>query len=69
MTGIILNVDDVCQLAAPRGCVMPAAIFDLHDQLGELVIDNPPLNRFSGALIADLRVAAEQAAVSDLGRF
>jgi enoyl-CoA hydratase/carnithine racemase len=44
---------------------MPAATFELHDQLGEIVIDNPPLNLFSEGLIADLRAAAEQAAVSE----
>jgi hypothetical protein len=32
---------------------MPAAVFALHDQLGEIVIDNPPLNLFSDVLIAD----------------
>jgi hypothetical protein len=29
---------------------MTAAAFELHDQLGEIVIDNPPLNVFSEAL-------------------
>ena len=42
---------------------MPAAAFELRDQLGEIVIDNPPLNLFSEGLIADLRAAAERAAV------
>jgi enoyl-CoA hydratase/carnithine racemase len=42
-----------------------AAAFELHDQLGEIVIDNPPLNLFSEGLIADLRAAAEQAAASE----
>ena len=44
---------------------MPAATFELRDQLGEIVIHNPPLNLFSKGLIADLRAAAEQAAVSE----
>jgi enoyl-CoA hydratase len=44
---------------------MPAAAFELHDQLGEIVIDNPPLNLFSQSLIADLGAAAERAAASD----
>jgi enoyl-CoA hydratase len=44
---------------------MPAAAFELRDQLGEIVIDNPPHNLLSQDLIADLRVAAEQAALSD----
>jgi hypothetical protein len=44
---------------------MPAAAFELRDQLGEIVIDNPPLNLFSEGLIADLRTAAERAAVSE----
>jgi enoyl-CoA hydratase/carnithine racemase len=43
---------------------MPAATFELRDQLGEIAIDNPPLNLFSERLIADLRAAAEQAAAS-----
>jgi enoyl-CoA hydratase/carnithine racemase len=45
---------------------MPAASFQRHDQLGELVIDNPPMNRFSSELIADLRHAVDQAAGADL---
>lgn len=44
---------------------MPAAAFELRDQLGEIVIDNPPLNLFSETLIADLHAAAEQAAASE----
>jgi enoyl-CoA hydratase/carnithine racemase len=44
---------------------MPAAAFELHGQLGEIVIDNPPLNLFSERLIADLQTAAEQAAGSE----
>ena len=44
---------------------MPAATFELDDQLGEIVIENPPLNLFNEALIADLRAAAEEAAQSD----
>ena len=43
----------------------PAATFEATDQLGEIVIDNPPLNLFSERLIADLRAAAQQAAASD----
>jgi hypothetical protein len=43
---------------------MPAAVLELHDRLGEIVIDNPPLNLFSEDLIADLRAAAEQAVTS-----
>ncbi len=31
---------------------MPAAAFELRDQLGEIVIDSPPLNLFSKELIA-----------------
>jgi enoyl-CoA hydratase len=44
---------------------MTTAAFALHDQLGEIVIDNPPLNLFSGRLIADLRGAAQQATTSE----
>jgi len=44
---------------------VPAAAFELRGQLGEIVIDNPPLNLFSEGLIADLRAAAERAAVSE----
>jgi enoyl-CoA hydratase/carnithine racemase len=43
---------------------MSAAAFELQDQLGEIVIDNPPLNLFSEGLV-DLRTAAEQAAASE----
>jgi enoyl-CoA hydratase/carnithine racemase len=65
MTRIILNVDDGRHLAAKPAAVMPAAAFELHDRLGEIVIDNPPLNLFSADLIADLHSAAEQAAASE----
>ena len=41
---------------------MPAAAFELRDQLGEIVIDTPPGNLFRKDLIADLRTAAERAA-------
>jgi enoyl-CoA hydratase len=69
MTRIILNLDDDHQLAAnlarEHRPVMPAAAFELNDQLGEIVIDNPPLNLFSARLIADLRAAVQQAAASE----
>jgi enoyl-CoA hydratase/carnithine racemase len=69
MTRIILDLDDGRQLAAnlarEHRPVMPAAAFELHDQLGEIVIDNPPLNLFSAGLIADLRAAVQQAATSE----
>jgi enoyl-CoA hydratase len=45
---------------------MPLASFQCHDQLGEIVIDNPPLNLFSEALIADLRAAVDDAAGADI---
>jgi enoyl-CoA hydratase/carnithine racemase len=45
---------------------MPAATFQRHDQLGEIVLDNPPLNLFSETLIADLRTAAEEASGTDV---
>jgi enoyl-CoA hydratase len=44
---------------------VPTATFELHHELGEIVIDNPPLNLFSEALIADLRDAVEQATASE----
>jgi enoyl-CoA hydratase/carnithine racemase len=44
---------------------MPLANFHRHDHLGEIVIDNPPLNLFSEALIADLRAAVDDAAGAD----
>jgi enoyl-CoA hydratase/carnithine racemase len=34
--------------------------------LGEIVIDSPPLNLFSGGLLADLRAAINEAAESDI---
>ena len=45
---------------------MPTATFQRRDQLGEIVIDNPPINLFSEALIADLRNAVDEAAGSDI---
>jgi enoyl-CoA hydratase len=69
MTRIILDLDDGHQLAANLARddrpLMHAAAFELHDQLGEIVIDNPPLNLFSQRLIADLRAAVKRAAASE----
>jgi enoyl-CoA hydratase/carnithine racemase len=45
---------------------MPAVSFERHDQLGEIVLDNPPLNLFGESLITHLRVAVEEAAASDV---
>ena len=45
---------------------MALARFERHDSLGEIVIDSPPLNLFSAAVIADLRSAVEEAARSDV---
>jgi enoyl-CoA hydratase/carnithine racemase len=45
---------------------MPLANFQQNDQLGEIVIDNPPMNLFSGQLLTDLRAAVDEAAESDI---
>jgi enoyl-CoA hydratase/carnithine racemase len=45
---------------------MSLVAFKQDDQLGEIVIDSPPLNLFSEQLLADLRSAVEQAAATDL---
>jgi enoyl-CoA hydratase/carnithine racemase len=45
---------------------MPAATFERNDQVGEIVIDNPPRNLFNAALIADLRAAVDEAAATDV---
>jgi enoyl-CoA hydratase len=45
---------------------MPLVTFQRNDRLGEIVLDNPPLNLFSRALIADLRAAVAEAADSDI---
>jgi enoyl-CoA hydratase/carnithine racemase len=45
---------------------MPLATFQRNDQLGEIVINSPPLNLFSGELLADLRAAVNDAADSDI---
>jgi enoyl-CoA hydratase len=45
---------------------MPLVTFQRDDQLGEIVIDSPPLNLFSGILLADLRTALDEAADSDI---
>ncbi len=37
---------------------MPLATFRRNDRLGEIVIDSPPLNLFSGELLADQRARA-----------
>jgi enoyl-CoA hydratase len=69
MTRIILDLDDGHQLAGNLArddrTVTPAAVFELRDQLGEIVIDNPPLNLFSQGLIADLHAAVQEAAASE----
>src|SRR6201984_2982362 len=46
---------------------MPLVTFDQDDQLGEIVIDNPPLNLFSGDMLSDLGSADEQRANSKTG--
>lgn len=45
---------------------MPLVSFQQIDQLGEIVIDNPPQNLFGGELLADLGAAVEEAAASDI---
>jgi enoyl-CoA hydratase/carnithine racemase len=45
---------------------MSAAAFERHDQLGEIILDSPPLNLFSEELIDGLRAAVEEAATSDV---
>jgi hypothetical protein len=43
---------------------MPLVTFEEHDQLGETVISNPPLNRFTLEAITDLSNAVKAAATS-----
>src|SRR5258708_35357089 len=45
---------------------MPLVTFKQEDQLGEIVIDNPPLNLFNANVLSDLRSAVDQAAHSDI---
>jgi enoyl-CoA hydratase/carnithine racemase len=45
---------------------MPLATFQQDGSLGEIIIDSPPLNLFSGYLLADLSAAFDQAAASDI---
>jgi enoyl-CoA hydratase len=45
---------------------MPLVTFQRDDQLGEIVIDSPPLNLFSGDLLADLRTGINEAAGTDI---
>src|SRR6201987_1444516 len=45
---------------------MPLVTLDQDDQLGEIVIDNPPLHLFSGDRLSDLGSAVEQAAHSKI---
>ena len=45
---------------------MAVVTFKKDEQLGEIVIDNPPLNLFNQALLTDLRSAVVQAARSDV---
>ena len=45
---------------------MPLATFQQNDRLGEIVIDSPPLNLFSGQMLTDLRAAVDEAAESDI---
>src|SRR5260370_22407365 len=41
---------------------MPLVTFNHNDQLGEIVIDNPPLNLFNADVLSDLRSAVDEAA-------
>jgi hypothetical protein len=52
--------------AASRVVQMPTASFQRHDQHGEIVINNPPTNLFSGELIVDLRNSVDQAAGAEV---
>jgi len=45
---------------------MPLVTFTEDDQLGKIVIDNPPVNLFSLDALADLRSAIDAAARSDI---
>ena len=45
---------------------MPLVTFQQDGSLGEIIIDSPPLNLFSGYLLADLSAAFDQAAASDI---
>jgi enoyl-CoA hydratase len=45
---------------------MTTARFEARNQLGEIVLDSPPLNLFSESLIRDLHNAVEQAAANDI---
>jgi len=45
---------------------MPLVTFQRTDHLGEIVIDRPPQNLFSGELLTDLRSAVDNAASSDV---
>src|SRR5258708_24992129 len=45
---------------------MPLVTFQRTDHLGEIVIDRPPHNLFSGDLLTDLRSAVDDAASSDV---
>jgi enoyl-CoA hydratase/carnithine racemase len=45
---------------------MPLVMFQQIDHLGEIVIDSPPQNLFSGELLTDLRTAVDDAASSDV---
>ena len=40
---------------------MPLVTFQQIDHLGEIVIDSPPQNLFSGELLTDLRTAVDDA--------
>ena len=43
---------------------MALVTFQRSDQLGEIVIESPPLNLYSADLLADLRAAVDEAAKS-----
>src|SRR5258708_8152056 len=45
---------------------MPLVTYKQQDHLGEIVIDNPPLNLFNANVLSDLRSAVDQAAHSDI---
>jgi enoyl-CoA hydratase len=45
---------------------MPLVTFQEHDQLGEIVIDNPPENLFSGEVLTNLGAAIEDAEASNV---
>jgi hypothetical protein len=62
----IRELEELPRRLWPLRLRVPLVTFRRNDQLGEIVIDSPPHNLFSGDLLADLPAAVNEAAGTEI---